>query len=179
MPTVAVSVMSARALVRDHKFCFTWVNHLSGDNYCFLLPTWPGRRMKLQLPLNTSYSYNISRQMCLSGYLAAAFDLLSGHRLCMNAVVRILLSHCEMYIELGCLDKVCKRQKKDTSIAVNGIHYSCFWAPLLHKTCLLAQVFPLYVVFTCFPAGSADVNGLTAVHSTSVITGLIQSLTFH
>lgn len=30
-----------------------------------------------------------------------------------------------------------------------------------------------------FPAGSADVNGLTAVHSTSVITGLIQSLTFH
>lgn len=66
-----------------------------------------------------------------------------------------------------------------TLALVNGIYNSRFRAPLLHKICLLAQVFPLYVVFTCFPAGSADVNGLTAVHSTSVITGLIQSLTFH
>lgn len=62
---------------------------------------------------------------------------------------------------------------------MDGIYSLSFQAPLLHKNCLLAQVFPLYVVFTCFPAGSADVNGLTAVHSTSVITGLIQSLTFH
>jgi hypothetical protein len=41
------------------------------------------------------------------------------------------------------------------------------------------KVFSLCAVFTCSSAGSADANGLTAVHPTSVITGLIQSLTFH
>lgn len=95
----------------------------------------------------------------------------------MNVVMHILSSYCEMCSKLGCLDKL--YQKNDNSIAVNGIYNSCFPVPSQHKNCLLAQVFPLYVVFTCFPAGSADVNGLTAVHSTSVITGLIQSLTFH
>lgn len=46
-----------------------------------------------------------------------------------------------------------KQKKNDTSTAVSGIYNSCFPAPLQHKNCLLAQVFPLYVVFTCSQQG--------------------------